>query len=253
MEHFFDIDGLRDVLSRKKNLYFFARTYFEKLPEIANRNTSNFWNPQVGRNKRTLLNSPIYKDKINCVFNYLKNKKGKILDIGFGKGLIEEKLVLSGSKLKIYGIDISDFAVEKIKRGIKGKFYIGNILKISFKSSLFNYILVLDVLEHIPTNKIFRAYAEVKRVLVNNGVLLISVPLNEGLQELLNKNKNPNAHVREYTPGILKAELKLSGLKVFKEVYLYAFSNVYIVKKLIMKIFPGLRKPNLLILFAKKK
>ena len=91
-------------------------------------------------------------------------------------------------------------------------------------------VLVLDVLEHLPTNKTYEAYSELIRVLKPGGTLIVSVPLNEGLEEMLKHGKNPNGHLRAYTPDILKTELKLSGFKIIRECYLFAFSKLYFLK-----------------------
>lgn len=219
---------------------------------LENVNTPKFWDEKLAMSENKVIKNPMFDDKVTKILTFLKNKKGKLLTTGIGRGTIERKLNISNKYLKLYGIDISNDAIKNAKENIKGTFKQASILKIPFKPSFFDYILVLDVLEHIPPSKTFRAYEEIKRVLAKDGILLISVPLNEGLKELLRKNKNPNAHVRAYTPEILKAELKLSGFMFFKEIYLYAFSNLYTVKKLIMKIFPWLKKPNLVIIFVRK-
>ncbi len=63
---------------------------------------------------------------------------------------------------------------------------------------------------------------------------------------------NFNRHLREYTPRILERELDLSGFRVLRKDFIYAFRNLYFLKNLIAKIFPDFRRPNVLIVYSKK-
>ena len=111
----------------------------------------------------------------------------------------------------------------------------------------------MEVLEHILPSKIFIALNEIKRVLKGNGELIMSVPLNEGLEELIKRGVNPNGHVRIYTPELVFAELKISGFRVQKRKLLYAFRNLYTLKKTLQNTIMKKRwKPNNLIIFARK-
>lgn len=248
----FEIEKLRDKLAKNKLFKKFVETYSLKT-NVKDLNTKSFWNKLTNKNKETFTSSPIYQNKINLVIKRVRNRTGRLLDIGFGNGDVEEKL-RNLENLSLFGIDISDCAISNAKRSFRGTFKIGNIFKIPFRQSYFDIVLVLDVLEHLTGNKTFKAYTEITRVLKKNGELIISVPLNEGLEEMLGRGENPNGHMRDYTPDIIRAELTISGFKIFKETLLYAFKESYLLKSLVLNFLPfGIRKPNLMIVFAKKK
>lgn len=246
----FQVERLRNFYAKKGLDRKFYKLYSAKFPSINNLNSGVMWDDLNFSHSEMLSGSPVYKDKLSQIFNILKNKKGNLLDIGFGEGLIEKGL--TKSNLKLFGIDISDRSVKTLNKTVSGQFKRGNILKIPFKSSLFNYVLCLDVLEHISPFNTFKALKQINRVLKPNSVLVISIPLNEGLEKMIKKRVNPNAHVRVYTPHIIKMELKISGFIVEKEIYLSAFSNYYFVKKYFNLIFKS-KDPNLLIVVARKK
>ena len=104
-----------------------------------------------------------------------------------------------------------------------------------------------------PHNHTFEALSELFRVIKKNGNLIVSVPLNEGLQMLISNNINPNGHVRVYTSSLIKAELKISGFNIIDEQYLYAFKKNYKLKKFIVTRFiKNYRKPNNIIIVARK-
>jgi SAM-dependent methyltransferase len=179
--------------------------------------------------------------------------KGNILDIGFGYGDIEKKLKYSKYR-SLYGVDISTVAVENLRKIVSGNFRKGNIFNLPYKNCFFDIVLALDVLEHLPPKMIFKAYKEIGRVLKNGGMVIISVPLNENLEEMLKRGQNPNSHLRAYTPNIIKLELEISKFMVIKELYFFAFSKFYFLKSILVRLIPyKIRKPNLIVLEAIKR
>lgn len=248
----FLIEKYRDKYAREGSLKQFCKLYSNKIVGIPNRNTGRLWDKLNEKTKTDLERSPIYENKINIVTKLLYQKQGNLLDIGFGNGFVEKKLCKVD--LKLFGIDISKKSTSNLDKEIKGVFKIGTVLRIPFRSNYFDFVLLLDVLEHISANKTFRALSEVNRVLKMGGYLIISVPLNEGLRRLVESGNNPSMHVRQYTREILKFELNLFNFDIRKEYLLYAFDRHYWVKTLFTKIFlRAFRNPNLYIVFAQKR
>lgn len=247
-----EIERLRNYLAIKSEFTKFKSTYKRKL-YIKNLNSSDFWKKKTKTDQKNLSWSPIYKDKINIIYKYLAKEGGRVIDIGFGYGHLEEKLK-KNMNTQIYGIDISKYIVNRAKRRFRGEFSVSDIYKLPYPRSFFDKVILLDVLEHIPPHKTFQAYKSINKVLKKGGELILSVPLNENLLQLIKNGKNPNAHFREYTVEILKAELSLFKLVVMREYKLYAFKKHYRLKSLLSRYIPFLqKKPNLLIIFAKKK
>lgn len=248
---YFEIERKRDGVAEKATQDLFIETY-RKGPVLENNNSQSFWNVRIMRQYARLLQSPVYKNKINLVTKIASKVKGNILDVGFGYGHIEEKLKMQ-ENIHIYGVDISNYAVKRMHRKTNGHFRVGNILNIPHESGSFDCVLVLDVMEHIPPNKTFLAYKELYRVLKKGGHLVTSVPINEGLERQLLKGKNPGAHLREYTPNIVKFEHEISKFKVIEEHFLYAFQKHYLIKKILINVLPfRLRKPNIYLIHSIK-
>lgn len=246
------VDDLRHKYAVENNLIMFRKLYSDNMAEIPNINAGNKWDKLNKKTKACLERSPIYKNKISIVLKLLYGKHGNLLDIGFGSGFIERKLLKSN--LNMFGIDISQESALSLGKDVKGVFEKGTVLNIPFKSNYFDYILILDVLEHISAKNTPKALREIYRVLKKGGTIIVSVPLNEGLKDLVKTCHNPNMHVREYTPEILKLELRLFNFLIEKEYQLYAFKNYYLLKKMLTEIiFKKFKKPNLYILVAKKK
>lgn len=90
-----------------------------------------------------------------------------LLDVGCGPGE-------PWPGFDTFGLDVNPEAVESAKmQGINA--VIGDACRIPYDNEKFYTVLMLDVLEHIDNQSL--ALREVKRVLKNNGLLILSVPL----------------------------------------------------------------------------
>ncbi|MDO8340706.1 MAG: class I SAM-dependent methyltransferase, partial [Candidatus Woesebacteria bacterium] len=185
-------------------------------------NSAHFWNRKLIKNKKIISKSPIFIHKNKFVIHELKEIHGKLLDVGFGYGFIEELITNFNLKISLYGIDISDFAVNSAKNKFKGIFKKANIYKIPYNNNSFDCVLALDILEHLEPAKIQTALLEIKRVLKGDGLFIVSVPLNES-----RKDKSLNGHLRNYNAITIRRELTRSGFGIYKEKYLYAFKDHY--------------------------
>jgi hypothetical protein len=60
--------------------------------------------------------------------------------------------------------------------------------------------------------------------------------------------------VRMYTKELIKAELQISGFKIVKSELFFAFRTNYRIKSfLVRNILKGFRKPNGIVIVARKK
>jgi 2-polyprenyl-3-methyl-5-hydroxy-6-metoxy-1,4-benzoquinol methylase len=247
----YKVEKARDIFAKNKRFDELRMTYSRKFGEIPNINSPKLWDRLLFGKRGLREKSPITNDRINEVLRMIENKRGRLLDVGFGQGFIEKRA--SKDRFDLYGIEISQIAVKRVEATIDGNFKIGSILEIPFHNNFFDVVLVLEVLEHISPHNTFKGLKEVKRVLKNEGLLIVSVPLNEDLKEMCEEGQNPNAHVRVYTPELIKAELKIAGFKIQKESLLYAFENFYQLKKILQKIlFRNRWRPNDIVILAQK-
>lgn len=248
----FRLEEYRDSLAKKNKLKELLKTYSPKSTEIKNINTADYWNKKFMNDRDSYKKNAIYKDKIKIVASIISEIKGKFLDIGMGFAYLEDSL-RNINGLDLRGIDISKNVIDYARKNFTGEFKVGPILKIPFKNKQFEVVSALDVLEHIPPGKIFKAYSEVSRVLKNKGYFVISIPINEGLETIFKTGKNTGGHIRVYTPDLIKAELKVAGFKMSKIIYRSAFKKNYSYKTFIINMFPWeIRKPNMMIVVAQK-
>lgn len=121
-----------------------------------------------------------------------------LIDIGCGPGNLVEKIRNNFPQLEIWGMDISEFAIELSRqrcngiKGLVGKFpEDANII-----TGIFDVIILCEFLEHIDDDN--KAMGTTRRFLKENGSLLVSVPDNR-LAPFQEKT-----HVRMYNEETLK-------------------------------------------------
>ena len=134
--------------------------------------------------EKKLLNLPDKLSICPCYLSYLKIVKSllspfngqRVLDAGCGDGrfLFE----LRDNNLQLYGVDYSEKAVSFCKiLNPKAKIYCSDLTKKTpFSENFFDYITFIETLEHIEPSEIPNILNEFKRILKNDGKLIITVP-----------------------------------------------------------------------------
>jgi len=116
--------------------------------------------------------------KVRCRFisSFFKNKRGKFLDIGCCQGALKEYLHLELDYFGVDGVDNNFKSYLKLDLNFK---------KLPFKDSTFDAVNCSAVLEHVfyPLDLL----RDIKRVMKNDGILLISLPNDKGLSSLFNQ------------------------------------------------------------------
>lgn len=252
----FVLEKRRHIYAVKRNLAAFKKTYLESTPEITNHNTPMLWDTlNLEGNAFTKCDDHQANDKLHLISDHIKGKHLNVLNVGFGSGNLERLIVQKDLSIDSWvGVDFSQKSVTHAKKHFpKFMFKKGEVEPLPFKNDTFDYLICLEVLEHISPHRIFKVLKEFNRVVKKNGTVIISVPLNEDLKTMIREKRNINQHVRIYTSEILKSELLLSGFTPYDEVTLISFRTLYSLKKFVVSHFlPNFRKPNGITVYARK-
>lgn len=213
---------------------------------MGNINTSRFWDKKIKGELKQISKSPIYNHKNRIVVDWLRGFNGKLVNLGVGYGILEDLLVKNNPKVNLFGVDISKTAINKIRSKVGGEFYIKEASKTIFDNEYFDCVLALDILEHLHLKHLDKVLIEIRRVLINNGIFIVSVPLNEPKND-----KKLNRHLISFTEQSIKELLKRFSFELIKVKLLYAFKNWYLIKTLVTG-FMKLKKPNLIVIYCKK-
>lgn len=158
----------------------------------------------------------IYEKKMKIILRIIQRLHGKkILDCGCGEGVLVEEFRSKGYDIE--GID-KNYESEFVKKG--------DITSINYPDNYFDVVLVLDVLEHLPYNEQYKALNEIKRILKDRGVMILSIPNIANISarlkllvlgELSRTDKDYN-HLGERTFKEMKRILQQNGFHI-KRVY----------------------------------
>lgn len=106
----------------------------------------------------------------------LEKQKGRVLDIGCGKGVLSKYIKKNRPDLEVYSCDISKKAIKIAKKNPQGvHFVVGDCHSLPFEDSLFDAVYMKHVLEHLED--VNAAIQEVRRVLKKNGFFYSVTPL----------------------------------------------------------------------------
>ena len=90
--------------------------------------------------------------------------KPKILDIGCGKGYLLFDFLKIIPDAEIYGIDISEYAIENSKSEIKEKLIVGNSNNLPFEDNFFDLVISINTLHTLKTYDLEKSLIEMERV-----------------------------------------------------------------------------------------
>jgi ubiquinone/menaquinone biosynthesis C-methylase UbiE len=157
--------------------------------------------------------------------DFVENKL--VLDLGCGVGYGTNEL--SNKASLAIGIDIWKEGIRYAhKKYNQSHFLIASALNLPFRDSCFNIVTSFQVIEHIEKKNVIQYLHEIKRVLKNGGMLIISTP-NRKLRLLpFQKPWNPD-HKKEYDAKELDRIIK-KVFKNFKILGLFATKKTYLVE-----------------------
>jgi SAM-dependent methyltransferase len=114
--------------------------------------------------------SQVVKDFIEF---YGLESNDSILDIGCGKGFMLYDFLSSNPKLKVKGIDISNYAIENCMPEVKQHVSVGNAKKLDFKDNSFDLVISINTLHNLDLEECKKAFKEVVRVSKKHAFIVV--------------------------------------------------------------------------------
>ena len=117
-------------------------------------------------------------------------KKGmNVLDLGCGTGITTHYIAELGAK--VIGVDLSPKLIEFAKLNSaheNAKYKVGDITRIDFGKKTFDVICLIDVMEHIPREKILDLIKNIEQYTHQNTIIYLNIP-DARLQYWLQNNR----------------------------------------------------------------
>lgn len=162
-----------------------------------------------------------------------KNKKLRILDAGCGSGGVMLPLAYE-EDFDVYGIEIfMHKEIKELKERTKLPFHfiLSDIKNIPYPENFFDWVLLLDTLEHIKEPKI--ACSEIYRVLKPEGFCMITTPCR--FRYLFKRDSHFGIFALLLFPNKIQ---KFLSEKIFKKTKNYDVEKIFFSPFSILKLFP---------------
>jgi len=165
---------------------------------------------------------PVY----NLVFN--KKKKGKVLDIGAGTGMLLSKFKDAG--WYVDGVELTKSAVSYAKKKYGINLRQGDFLDKKF-NNLYDIVILNGSLEHL--HKPLETLRKAKSLIRRKGSIVISVPNSDSLGRMIYGRSwfpwQPPRHLYHFSPKTITRMLKKAGFRKIKILHSYDIQNYYIL------------------------
>ena len=123
--------------------------------------------------------------KLIKIFKLKKNSK--FFDIGCAKGFLLHDLKTICPGLKIYGIDISNYAKINSIPTVRNNIKIANCKKLKFKNNFFDGLVAINVVHNLNYKDCKNAITEIQRVSGGNAFIQVDAYRNELELKILKK------------------------------------------------------------------
>ena len=130
-------------------------------------------------------------ERLIFLFKQLKKlgltKKSKILELGCGVGAFTYLLSKKLKKGYIEAVDLSEKSIENAQKNIQKnnvQLFVGDVVHYQPQESDFDFITLLDVIEHIPIEEHFNLFKNISTYISEKSLLLINIPNPEYIKYL---------------------------------------------------------------------
>ena len=161
---------------------------------------------------------------LELILQELELKKPlRILDVGCHEGEFIATLQKHVRNVSFFGIDVNREAIRKARDKVCGQFYIMPAENMTFPANYFDFVLALDVIEHV--SYLHKSIHQIHRVLRRGGVLILSVPYFHPLSNLLDPGWLEGKH-KHFKFNELVKLMSLHGFEIEKAKTYGAFFHV---------------------------
>lgn len=160
-------------------------------------------------------------DELDLVRRVLPLAGARVLDLGCGDGQMARRLVGGGLVASATGLEVDPRQHAKNVAAVRPaglSFALAGADDIPFPDASFDVATMFKSLHHVPLERLDRALAEVRRVLVPGGLLYVSEPLAEGPFNEIVRLFHDEAQVRAEALAALRRAAAAGVLEAVEEI-----------------------------------
>ncbi|MFQ5786538.1 MAG: class I SAM-dependent methyltransferase [Thermodesulfobacteriota bacterium] len=200
----FMVSRLREQIKKDSSIKEFSRVY-DEYNKFLQKYCPNNANGHTFLYRSNVRSNPVKR----FVLRYVLQDKN-VLELGIGDGTVSGTLAHKANH--VVGVDVSQFIVKSAKERYKGIEAFGirwmDARHLDLSPDFFDYVIGLDLVEHLPFEDIHLHIMEVNKVLKNGGIYLIWTVL-----KCMNE-KEEDLHLKVYSLKELAGLLEQSGFEV---------------------------------------
>jgi len=180
-----------------------------------------------------------YKQEVDFITSFIKDKKCKILDAGCGTG--NHAKILYDLGYNVFGFDKSQNMVDIANSKISGNFFQADLLKVNLKEKYDMIISFFAVFNHLKNYREFKkALTNLKKLLKKDGVIVIDLHNPQRSGEKMESFDNIFRIMQWKKCSILNKEFsKITYIidgKVYKTKHVFKIFKIKRLEKLVKRL-----------------
>lgn len=170
-----EIDLLKNYPKPKRNL---DKRLSEKTPDIvqtAREFGKEFFDGERKFGYGGFFYNPKYWEIVvkDFVYYYKLSANAKILDIGCAKGFMLYDFKRLYPKINIYGIDISQYAIDNCHLAVKNNVKVGDAKNLEFDDNYFDLVISINTVHNLDLDDCITSIKEISRVSKANSFITV--------------------------------------------------------------------------------
>lgn len=124
---------------------------------------------------------PIARDIID---HFNLQPGSRVLDVGCAKGFLVKDLMLVCPGLRVFGLDVSNYALRHGEPETRGRLVIGTAEALPFRDRSFDVVLSINTLHNLERDRLVQALREMERLSPGRGYVQVDAYRNEAEREI---------------------------------------------------------------------
>jgi len=108
----------------------------------------------------------------------------RVLDVGCAKGFLVTDLMRVCPGLEVFGLDISDYALQHAEPGARGRLVLGTGDRLPFRDGTFAAVLCINVIHNFDRDRCIAALRAIERLAPGRGYVQVDTYRNEAEREI---------------------------------------------------------------------